>query len=213
MPPTEKTLCLATSNPHKIEELRALFAPLLPGIRLVSLDEAGGPFPEVSETEKTFEGNAILKAKAYAKLTGLPALADDSGLCVAALDGRPGVQSSRYAPTPAERIDRVLREVADAEKVAVSKGAVFSRGAQFVCVMACAFPDGKLVLGEGKVGGAIRDRPEGTSGFGYDPIFYLSDMGKTMAQLSPDAKNAISHRGRAARAIADKIKPLFNGGK
>jgi XTP/dITP diphosphohydrolase len=202
-----KTLCLATNNAHKIGELRDILAPVLPeGVRLVSLDEAGGPWPDAPENEPDFEGNAVFKARWYAERTGLPTLADDSGLCVDCLDGRPGLKSARYAPTNEERIARVLREVAEAELLAGDTGdGAFSRAARFVCVMACWRDGHEPLIVRGEVEGVIREELSGEGGFGYDPIFGLPDLGKSMAELAPEEKNGLSHRGRAARAMAAEL--------
>lgn len=177
---------LASTNAHKAAELEALLASL--GVQVAPSPEA----LEVAETAPDFAGNAALKALAYAKAFGQWALADDSGLAVAALDGRPGVLSARYAPTDAERIARLLGEMEG----------VGMRDAAFVCALALASPTGELVAEVvGCCPGAIALGPRGANGFGYDPIFELPS-GKTFAELSPEEKLQEGHRGRAGRALA-----------
>lgn len=202
-------LLAATSNPHKLHELRAIFAPL--GWRVLSLDDVRGPgapaFPEPAEDGETFEANATKKALAYARMTGRACLADDSGLEVDALGGAPGVHSAYYAGVGANRAERdaannarLLREL---ETVPDDR-----RSARFVCVMALAKPDARsphgvhlLHLARGEFAGTIGRSPRGTNGFGYDPLLITSD-GRTSAELSDEEKNARSHRGAAARAMA-----------
>ena len=184
-------LLIATTNQHKLGEYRAIFADL--PYTVVSLRDVGIT-DDVEETGTTFAANAILKAEAYCKLSGLPTLADDSGLEIAALDGRPGVYSARYGGpgvTPAQQHALVLGELAakpDAD-----------RTARFVCVIALARPGAAVELVEGELVGTIADAPQGTHGFGYDPLFWLPERGCTVAALSDSEKNAISHRGRAAQ--------------
>jgi len=182
-------LLLATNNRAKVKE----YAKLLQGIpyQIVSLEDVNIS-EQVEETGTSFEENAILKAKRYAELSGLTSMADDSGLEVDALDGEPGVRSARYAGEGAsdkKRIDFLLKKVADVpwEK----------RGARFRCVIAIAYPDGRIQLCKGECNGILTFAPLGDNGFGYDPIFYLPDLHKTMAELSMSDKNAISHRGKA----------------
>jgi XTP/dITP diphosphohydrolase len=186
---------LATSNPHKIEELRALLA--LSGWRLRRTDE----FPSRTEPEEsgtTYEDNALLKARFWSRETGLPALADDSGLEVDALDGRPGVQSARYAPTSPERIARLLEELGQTPPE--------RRAARFVCAVALAGPDNSVVLCRGVCPGRIAFSPAGEHGFGYDPIFLVDGCdGRAMAQLTAAEKNTLSHRARAITALLHKL--------
>ena len=181
-----KRLVIATKNQGKLREVRAVLKGL--PYEVVSL-EAYPDAPDVEETGDTFEANAVLKATECARHTGELTLADDSGLVVDALDGAPGVLSSRFAPTDAERNAKLLDLMKDIPDD--------RRTARFVCVIAIAEPDGGARTCEGRVEGVIARAPRGTNGFGYDPVFYLTDLGKTMAELSPDEKNAISHRGRA----------------
>jgi XTP/dITP diphosphohydrolase len=182
-------LLFATTNAGKLKELRLLVAgsPL----EVVSLAELP-PLPEVEEDGATFADNAAKKARAYRDATGLAALADDSGLCVDALDGRPGVHSARYAPDDASRIARLLREL--------SSVSVEARGAHFECALALALPGGELVLERGRCEGRITAAPRGAHGFGYDPVFEAQG-GKTLAELTAEEKSALSHRGRAFAAM------------
>lgn len=183
-------LLLATNNRAKVSE----YAKLLQGIpyRIVSLDDVNIR-EQVEETGTSFEENAILKAKRYAELSGLTTIADDSGLEVETLGGEPGVRSARYAGEGAsdkERIDFLLNKLVDVpwEK----------RQAKFRCVIAIVYPDGRVQICQGQCQGILTFKPLGDNGFGYDPIFYLPDLHKTMAELSMSEKNAISHRGKAA---------------
>lgn len=193
-----KALVLATNNAHKISE----YKEILPGIPLRSLAEFP-PMAEVDETADDFEGNAVLKARAVFAHTGLPALADDSGICVAALGGAPGVRSARYV-AGSDR-DRLFALLAAMEGQA-------DRRAWFVCAIAVAgLPEGLplpagvvrqdgLVLTRGEVHGVLAQAPRGPGGFGYDPIFELPE-GQTTAELPAALKHAVSHRGRAARTL------------
>lgn len=193
-------LFLATANAHKVVEMRAILAPLgaIEICSLLDLPEA----PDIEETETTFEGNARLKAVFCAELTQCLSLADDSGLVVDALDGRPGVYSARYAPTAAQRNAKLLDEM---EGVAED-----ARSARYVAAMALAWPDGRCVVREGRCEGRIALAPRGKEGFGYDPVFYLPDRDKTMAEVTDDEKNAISHRGHAIQAIMPDLKAALD---
>ena len=175
----------ATRNAGKVRELRELVGG---AIEVSSLRE----HPEVEEVEEdaeSFEGNARKKALAAAAATGLPALADDSGLCVEALGGRPGVRSARYVEgTDRDRYLALLEELRDVPDE--------RRGAAFVCALCLAYPDGRTVVEQGRCEGRIGRAPKGEGGFGYDPVFLLAD-GRTMAELGPGEKSAISHRGAA----------------
>ena len=179
-------LLVATTNPGKLREYRDMLADL--PVMWRSLADIGLQDLEVQENGATFLDNALIKARAYAARAGLPTLADDSGLVVDALDGGPGVHSARYAPTVAARNARLLAAL---EGVPAAQ-----RTARFVCVTALALPDGLTVTAEGRVEGQIAFAPRGTHGFGYDPLFALPD-GRTLAELLPAEKHAISHRGRA----------------
>jgi len=188
---------LATRNKGKIVELYRI----LEGIEVVGL-EAFPDAPEVPETELTFEGNALLKARAITAHTGLPAIADDSGLCVDALNGMPGVLSARWSggfgaatgDKDRANLDLVLDQLADVS--------IEHRGAHFVAVAALVLPGGVEHCVEGRMYGTIIDAPRGAGGFGYDPIFQPEGETRTSAELTADEKDAISHRGRAFRALA-----------
>jgi XTP/dITP diphosphohydrolase len=187
---------LATANAHKAEEIRQVLEPY--GIELIPRPTEVG---DVDETEETLEGNALIKARAFTDATGLPAIADDTGLFIDALDGHPGVYSARYAgehATFAENVAKALGELEDVEDG--------QRGARFRSVIAVTYPDGTSWWVEGMLEGSILRAPLGDGGFGYDVIFAPLNLGgTTLAQLTPDEKSAISHRGQALRAFAEKI--------
>lgn len=185
---------IATHNPHKLEELARILSPL--GIEAVTDRDLGVSLTEVDETGTTFAENAFLKAEGACKETGLPAIADDSGLCVDALNGAPGVYSARYAPE-GERKKTVLRQLQDVPDD--------RRGACFVSAICCVFPGGDTVTAEGVCPGRIGYECRGTNGFGYDPIFEV-EGGKTYAELSPEEKDRISHRGIALRQFRDHLR-------
>ena len=191
-------LLIATGNPGKFKELTALLAGV--PFTLVSLAEAGIE-EDIEETGSTLEENAALKARAYSRLSGLPTLADDSGLEVEALGGEPGPLSSRYAgegATDAQRIAFLHAKLEDwPEK---------SWTARFRCVIAVAWPSKPVELYTGECHGKIVSQPRGSSGFGYDPVFLLPELGKTMAELSAQEKNRVSHRSTAARKVATALK-------
>ncbi|GAB3674634.1 RdgB/HAM1 family non-canonical purine NTP pyrophosphatase [Actinocorallia lasiicapitis] len=188
-------IVLATGNEGKIVELRRL----LTDHEVVGLSEFPDA-PDVPETELTFAGNALLKARAIAAHTGLPAVSDDSGLCVDALNGMPGVLSARWSgrfgadAKDLRNLQLVLDQLAD-----VGDG---QRGAHFMCAAALAYPDGRAEVVEGRMDGVVLREPRGAGGFGYDPIFLLPELGKTTAELTPEEKSAVSHRGKAFRALA-----------
>jgi XTP/dITP diphosphohydrolase len=187
---------LATRNEGKLREL----ARILDTERLVGLD-AFPDAPDVPETEATFEGNALLKARAIAAYTGLPAVADDSGLCVDALNGMPGVLSARWAGKHGDdqaNLDLLLAQVADVPEARL--------GARFVCAAALVDPAGGEWVTTGEVAGRLIRERRGSGGFGYDPIFVPSGFQETTAEMTPEAKDAISHRGRAFRALAPYIQ-------
>jgi XTP/dITP diphosphohydrolase len=189
-------LVLATRNEGKLRELARILGA---DVKLVGLDAFPGA-PDVPETGATFEANALLKARAIAAYTGLPAVADDSGLCVDALNGMPGVLSARWAGqhgADQANLNLVLAQVAD-----VPDG---RRGARFVCAAALADPAGGETVVTGEVAGRLVRVPRGTGGFGYDPIFVPTGFDVTTAEMTPEAKDAISHRGRAFRALAPYI--------
>jgi XTP/dITP diphosphohydrolase len=191
-----RTLLIATHNPGKVAEYKSLLSDL--HLAVTWLDEVGVK-EDVEETEDTFAGNAILKARHYANLTGLWTWADDSGLVVDALDGRPGVYSARYGGkglSDADRYRKVLGEMAAVPDA--------DRTARFRCVVAIAQPGGKVDTRDGTLEGLIAHEAKGSHGFGYDPIFYVPSFGATLAQLERGIKNEISHRAEAA-AIAREM--------
>lgn len=191
-------LLLATNNKGKIREYRKLLTDI--PFDLISPAELGITL-EVEETGTTFEENAILKAQALSEASGLPALADDSGLEVDALNGEPGIRSARYAGEDATDAEKVQYLLSRLEGIPTEQ-----RTARFRCVIAITTPDGQIRLCEGTCEGTITLKATGTSGFGYDPIFYIPELQKTMAELPMETKNRISHRGRAARKAAELLR-------
>jgi XTP/dITP diphosphohydrolase len=204
-------LVLATANPSKLAELARILAAGRVGVGLAGLDEFPGA-PDVAETGATFAENALLKGRAMARFTGLPAVADDSGLCVDALGGMPGVLSARWSGRHGDdegNLRLVLAQLADVPDD--------RRGAHFGCAAALVLPSGAEHVSEGTVYGRLIREPRGSNGFGYDPIFVpdASELarggdppsagGLTTAEMTPEAKDAISHRGRALRALAPVI--------
>ena len=195
-------LVLATRNPHKLAELRRILDEAGLEVELVGVDAFPG-VADVAETGTTFAENALLKAHATAQATGLPAVADDSGLCVDVLGGMPGVFSARWSGQHgADRanLELVLAQIADLPDE--------RRSAYFACAAAIAFPDGTERVAEGFLRGALLRAPRGTGGFGYDPIFLPAGGDLTTAELDPAEKDAISHRGQAFRALADELAAL-----
>ncbi len=197
-------ILIATSNPGKLREYGALLAEI--PARLVSTKEVGLDGLDVEEPYDTYEANARHKAEVYAKASGLLSLADDSGLSVDALGGRPGVYSARYAPTESERNQKLLGELALVPEA--------QRTARFICVIAVADPrTGQVETGYGAVEGRIAHAPgEVIYGFGYDPIFIPDGYDKVFSALGRDEKNALSHRGRAAQAILPALRRLVGAG-
>lgn len=190
-------LVLATRNKGKIVELQRIIAEVMPEVELIGTDL----FPnldDVEETEDSFIGNALLKAHAVAKATGLPAIADDSGLSVIALNGAPGIFSARYAGTHGD-------DLANLNKVLKNMDGVLDRSAAFHCAAAFAKPDGFELVVEEKLIGRLTTTPIGESGFGYDPIFIPDGFEITTAQMDPSLKDEISHRGMAFRALVPKV--------
>jgi XTP/dITP diphosphohydrolase len=186
---------LATRNAQKLTELRRIVAAEAPDVQVLGLVDVTA-YPEPAETERTFEGNALLKARACVSATGLAALADDSGLAVDALNQMPGVRSARWAGSGAsdqENNALLLRQMADVPAA--------ERTARFVCAMALVLPDGTEHVRVGEMRGWIGVSPAGDNGFGYDPLFVADGYAMTNGELEPSAKDAISHRGRAVRAI------------
>ncbi len=193
-------IVLATANPGKLREVQAILAPRGIGVR--SARDLGFD-REIEETGATFAENAQLKASTVARALGIPALADDSGLVVEALEGRPGVYSARYAGPGAgdqENNRKLLQELAGVPPE--------KRGAAFVCVMACCKPNGGLLMAKGTLRGRIALAPAGSQGFGYDPVFELPELGRTVAQLRPQEKNSLSHRARALANLVGRL-PAF----
>jgi XTP/dITP diphosphohydrolase len=197
-------ILFATTNPYKVKELSSVLSPL--GYDVRPLDSLPEVPPEPVEDEETFAGNARLKAVAYAAATGLACLAEDSGLEVDALGGGPGVHSARYAGTSGTREER---DRANNEKLLRALAGVppEKRTARFVCAMCLATPDGRiLVETSGTYDGIIADAPRGGGGFGYDPLLYLPDVGRTSAELSAEEKNRRSHRSQAARLLFNELR-------
>ncbi|MDQ3782435.1 MAG: RdgB/HAM1 family non-canonical purine NTP pyrophosphatase [Actinomycetota bacterium] len=185
-------LVVASHNPDKIAEIEAILGDLTPPIEVMT----GLDWPEIAETEPTLEGNALLKARTVARLTGIAALGDDTGLEVAALDGAPGVTTARFAGPDASYTDNVARLLAVMDGVA-------ARAARFRTVVAVAVPTGEAITVEGVLEGWITERPRGEGGFGYDPVFAVGD--RTLAELDIAVKNRISHRALAVRAVREAL--------
>jgi XTP/dITP diphosphohydrolase len=201
--PARPRLALATANQHKLVELTRILAAGRVEVELAGLGEFAGA-PEVAETGATFDENALLKARAIAEFTGLPAVADDSGLCADALNGMPGVLSARWAGRHGDdeaNLRLVLAQLSDVPDE--------RRGAHFACAAALVLPSGKEHVGEGIVYGRLIRQPRGTNGFGYDPIFVPDGSELTTAEMSSAAKDAISHRGKALRALAPVIAAML----
>lgn len=195
-------LILATRNRHKVTELRAILADAGLDVELVGAD-AYPEIPDVPETGVTFAENALLKAHALARATGLPAVADDSGLCVDVLNGAPGIFSARWSGRHGDdraNLDLLLAQLSDIAEP--------HRGAHFFCAAALALPDGTERVVEGRLLGTLRTAPAGDGGFGYDPILQPLGETRTCAELTAEEKNAISHRGQAFRALAPVVKEL-----
>ena len=191
-------LLVATGNAGKLREYREMMSDL--PVEWLTLKDVGLGGMDVEETGDTFVANALIKAEAYSKASGLPTLADDSGIAVDALNGAPGVYSARYAPTEAECRTKLLGAVKDVP--------TSLRTARFVCLIALYVPDVVTMYTEGRVEGAISYEQRGTNGFGNDPIFLLPD-GRTMAELASEEKNTISHRGRALTKLHPLMTCLF----
>jgi len=195
---------LATRNQGKVTEFRRILEEYAAGeVDLLGLQDFPD-MPDVEESGSTFEANALLKAHATAQFTKLPAIADDSGICIDFLDGAPGIFSARWAGQHGDdeaNLQKVLREMSG---ITADK-----RGAQFRCVVALAHPNGEYIYEEGVMHGEIVDSPRGENGFGYDPIFQPTGFTQTSAQLSAIEKDEISHRGKALRAITGRIAPFL----
>jgi XTP/dITP diphosphohydrolase len=198
-------LIVATSNEHKIKEIREILGDLpfiILGLKEMNIDV------EINENGTTFEENAYIKAHEIAGLTGETVLADDSGLEVDALGGAPGVLSARFAGIHGddrannEKLLELMADIPDCR-----------RGGRFTCAMVLLYPDGRSVVSRGEVNGYIAHRPEGSGGFGYDPVFIVPEYGKTFAELGSSIKNSIGHRGRALRGLRDKLLKDYQGGE
>lgn len=195
---------IATKNEKKLREIKRILDPL--GFETISEKDLKNPLEEVEETGKTFEENALLKAKSGLKATGLTTVADDSGLCVDYLGGKPGIYSARYSGSHGNdkaNNEKLLNELKNVKKE--------DRTAHFSCAVVCLFPDGRKISVTGKCEGYIDFAPHGNHGFGYDPIF-ISEKG-CFAELSDEQKDSISHRGRALKKFEEKIKEMINGEK
>jgi len=190
---------LASNNPKKLKEMREILFTL--GAEVISQSEAGVNV-EVEETGSTFEENAVLKARAVMEASGLPAIADDSGLMVDALGGAPGIYSARYGgedcKNDTERTMFLLRNMGDTE----------NRAARFVSSIACVFPDGRRLTARGECAGKILRQPRGSGGFGYDPVFFLPEFGLTMAEMTAGEKNKISHRAKALYEFMRELEKI-----
>ncbi len=190
---------LASKNPHKLVEISKITEKF--GFDLVLQSELGVDI-DVEETGTTFEENSLLKAEAVMKATGLPALADDSGIAVDALNGEPGIYSARYGfDDSLDDWGRLLLLLKNTEHVPDGQ-----RQAQFVCVISFVTPDGKVIQARGEIHGELLRAPVGENGFGYDPIFYYPPMGMSTAEMSAEDKNKVSHRGNALKVFYDKLK-------
>ena len=201
-----RRLMLATGNPGKVVELRDILALHrdLAGVSLLTPRDWPTLLPHVAETGVTFTENARLKADALAAATGLPALADDSGLCVDALGGAPGLHSARWAgagASDADRNEKLLLALADVPPE--------RRTARFVCAATLAVPGGETWTAEGVCEGTVLDAPRGANGFGYDPLFLLPDLGRTMAELTSEEKNRLSHRALAVSRLSPHLSALL----
>jgi XTP/dITP diphosphohydrolase len=188
------TFVIATHNQKKLKELERILKPL-------NISAVTAELEEVEETGTTFRENAYLKAEAACRQTGMPAVADDSGLMVDALGGAPGVYSARYAGEGASDADRIAKLLANLKDVPKEK-----RTAKFVSAVCCVFPDGKRIDVQGECPGEIAFEPHGNGGFGYDPVFLVN--GRSFAELSAEEKDSISHRGRALKKLAEQLQLL-----
>jgi len=197
--PLKQIIVLATRNKGKTREIKALLKEF--PIDIKNLDDFG-PIPDVIEDGKTFDDNAYKKAAFTAKILGYPAMADDSGLCVEALDGAPGVYSARYAGENATDADNVKKMLTDLDGIE-------NRNAAFQCVISIAVPTGAALTYEGECKGILTKEPMGDNGFGYDPLFFYPDFNKTFAQLTLEEKGQVSHRGKALKEIANEVDKII----
>ena len=194
-------LVLASKNAHKLVEMRDILSQL--GVEVV-LESDVGVDVDVEETGATFEENAFLKASAVMEASGLPAIADDSGLCVDALNGAPGVYSARYGGPELDDAGRY-------KLLLENMRGQLDRRCKFVSAICCCFPNGDRVEARGECAGTLAYAPRGADGFGYDPIFFVPGLKKTFAELSPEEKNAISHRGNALNKFKTELESYLNG--
>lgn len=188
-----KKIVLASGNKHKLKEIKTI----LSDYEIISCKELGF-YEEIEENGSTFYENALIKAKTVCNALNLPTLADDSGICVDALDGQPGIYSARYSPEMTDEANRhfLLKNMEDKT----------DRSARFVCCMVYAHPDGTIISATGKTEGTLLYKDEGDNGFGYDPIFYSFDLNKSLGIASSEEKNKISHRFRALQSLKEKLK-------
>lgn len=200
-----KKIVIASSNPGKLREFEQMLAPL--GIEIIPQSLLG--FPESDEPHATFVENALVKARHASRLAGLPALADDSGICVAALGGEPGVHSARFAAEePADAAGREAQDRRNNAKLIAQLKSRRDRRAHYYCVIVLMRrgDDPEPLIVEGRWHGEVIDTPRGANGFGYDPYFYLPELDRTAAELPPEKKNAISHRGQALSALLARLR-------
>ncbi|MBR5154969.1 MAG: XTP/dITP diphosphatase [Clostridia bacterium] len=190
-------LILASKNAHKAMEMQAILGD---GVELITQDKTIAKDIDVVEDGLTFEENAIKKALTIMKETGLPTIADDSGLCVDALDGRPGIYTARFAGDNATDDENISKLISELEGVKDD-----ARTARFVCVIAVAIPNREVTTYRGECEGRILTQRQGKNGFGYDPIFFVPEHGKSMAELSADVKNSISHRFKALKKLKESL--------
>ena len=194
-------LFIATKNQHKVAEFKRILEPI--GIEIICESDLSFALEDVEENGLTFEENAFIKAEAAMKATGLPSVADDSGLCVDYLGGAPGIYSARYAGEPTDN-DKNNKKLLDALKGVKEE----ERTAKFVCSIACIFPSGQKLSAYGECKGRIAEKPQGSNGFGYDPLF-ISDIGN-FGELSDAQKDSVSHRGNALKAFYKKLSDYIN---
>ena len=202
---TLNKLVIASNNPGKLREIAAILAPL----EIEVLPQGTFGVPEAEEPHCTFVENALAKARHASRLTGLPALADDSGVCVHALGGEPGVHSARYAAA-AVAADRETQDRLNNEKLLQALAGAENRSAHYCCVIVLVHhaDDPQPLIAEAEWHGEILEAPRGNGGFGYDPLFLIPELGRTGAELAPEEKNALSHRGRALALLAQRLRDL-----
>ena len=197
----KKTLVLATRNKGKVLEVERMLKIHAPEISLISMADLD--IGDIAETGNSFEENALLKARTVTQISGLAALADDSGLAIDSLNGEPGIYSARYSGVHGD-------DAANNAKVLKQMAGITKRSASFIAVLALTRPDGQSIISRGELLGQIIDSPRGIQGFGYDPIFQPTGFDITTAQMSPEMKDSISHRGKALAQIAPKISPFLS---